>query len=278
MKKLIILVLSVFIFAACSKGLEPVEIDRKLSDSVEKTMQARGVSNVNVSVERLKKLDSPEGFYFYKVVVSDGRSSQDQYFFFDGSYIVSDFMGINGSSMAKDLMFEYVKADIDVSNLSLIYGNRDAKNVIVKITDFECPYCREANRYIEEKIKERGDVAVYIAHFPLRIHPNAVMDAKIFEAGLLVGMNFAHELFTNNSLLEMSEDRLIEHFVKLVDEQDRPKFKEFIESEQVGLKLVEGQKTAREHGVNSTPTMFINGKKIDGFDPQLVDRAFGEFK
>lgn len=278
MRVLLLFLMSLFVFSACTQGMSPDEVDKRLFANVDGTMKARGL-DVSLEIDRLAKLDKPEGFYFYKVKVRDNNRgiSQDQFIFFNGEFMSSDFINAtNNASMSRDLLFDHVLTEIDTAGLSLLSGTESAKNIIVKITDFQCPYCREANRYLEDKIAGRDDVAVYIAHYPLRIHPNAPACAKIFEAGLMMGKNFSHELFTNDELLELSEAELIEYFAKLSG--DGEKLKSLMASEEVEAKLALGLATAEKLGVRSTPVIYINGKKVEGFDATLINKGIAEFK
>ena len=218
------------------------ELDNKMKASIEGTMRARGL-NVTVDVERLGELDGSSGFYFYKVTVNDMERglSQEQFLFFNGEYLATDFINAaTTASKAKEFLFDYVSYDIDVSKLSLVQGNPDAKNIIVKVTDFECSFCRRAYEYLEQQIKGRNDVAMYIAHFPLRMHENAEISARIFEAGLIMGKNFMDELFTSDMVLDYTPYRLADYFAE--ESGDADKVMDLLYDDEGSLKILNGLK------------------------------------
>jgi protein-disulfide isomerase len=277
---LVVLLLSVFTLACNAQTLTPAQVDAELKKSVEGTMAARGLK-VEVTATRLSEVQDVDGFFFYKLGLKDLQKKdtavQDQYLFYNGKYIVSDFMDAKTNvSMSRDLKFDLSTTNIDTSKLSLIYGKRGAKNTIVKITDFECPYCRKANEYVETLVQKRDDVAVYIMHLPLKIHKKAVLFAEIFESGNIMGQNFSHELFSNDKLLAMGDNEIINYFASKTS--DKAKFGELLKSEQVQNILKNSSVQTQELGITATPVMFINGKRVDGFDQALINKGFSTFK
>lgn len=59
-------------------------------------------------------------------------------------------------------------------------GNPDAEVVVVKFSDFECPFCAVASVHMKDFVEERGDEVLYVyKHLPLKnIHPEAEPAAK----------------------------------------------------------------------------------------------------
>ncbi len=59
-------------------------------------------------------------------------------------------------------------------------GNSDAEVVVVKFSDFECPFCVVAAGHMKDFVDERGDEVLYVyKHLPLKsIHPEAEPAAK----------------------------------------------------------------------------------------------------
>lgn len=59
-------------------------------------------------------------------------------------------------------------------------GNPNAEVVVVKFSDFECPYCAVAAGHMKDFVDERQDEVLYVyKHFPLNsIHPEAEPAAK----------------------------------------------------------------------------------------------------
>lgn len=59
-------------------------------------------------------------------------------------------------------------------------GNPNAAVVVVKFSDFECPFCAAAADHMQAFVEQRGDEVLYVyKHFPLNnIHPEAASAAK----------------------------------------------------------------------------------------------------
>lgn len=71
---------------------------------------------------------------------------------------------------------------IDIGN-SPVRGNAKAQVVIVEFSDFQCPFCKQANPIVQQVMKEYGDkVKLIYKHLPLTsIHPNAQIGAEAAE-------------------------------------------------------------------------------------------------
>ena len=124
---------------------------------------------LTIKIDVIQKIDDPKGFHFIMMTLTDERSgrSQEQFAFTDGKYIIPDILTIDSNTSLKDkLMFDSAdKVDIDVSKLTLVSGNKNAKHVIVEVSDFQCPYCKKAYAYIHNAIEQKKlDVAVYMMH------------------------------------------------------------------------------------------------------------------
>lgn len=316
MKKILLMLAAALIIIACSNmngvgqsnSKYAKELNEKeLAAAIKKSINADG-GDVSVSVKEIKRLDRPAGFSYVEVTISakDGSQLNKEFFFTDGSYITKDFGMLNGvPSLAQEIDFDMEKIkSIDVSALSLVMGEEGAKNVIVEITDFQCPYCKKASQWFADKLKNRKDTALYIVHMPLRMHPNAETMAKIFEAGKLMGKNFSEDLFNsdyisvindkiaeaktkNKNLDEKQLNEMMQTFVDTINKEiveeyaaksgNPVKFKEFFNSDEVNAKLEASKSLADFLGVRSTPTVYINGKEISGFNESIYEKAIQAF-
>jgi protein-disulfide isomerase len=140
-------------------------------------------------------------------------------------------------------------------------GPATAPVTIVEFTDFQCPSCAMTQPLLEEIVKEyTGKVKLVVRDFPLDQHAHAVKAAEAAEAAREQGKYWEYTalIFKNQSALEV--DKLKEYATNVG--LDRKKFDAALDSgkysDQVQQDLQEGYKL----GVNSTPTVFINGRKI----------------
>lgn len=293
MKKLLIMLLVIAFAVACggeekNKTNENKDAVKKpaLTDKLEQNVRAQltksNLGQVQIKVSELKKLDFMPGFSFVKIDLEDPatKRKQEQFFFTDGRYLVPDIIDSEGNQGLMDsYQFEYsATTQLDVSKLSLYYGNKDAKNIIVTVSDFQCPYCKQAHAVMAQILqKEKKDVAVYFMHMPLPFHKKAVVYAKIFEAGLAMGQNFADQLYgTTPEDDKKSDEEIIAKFASLVT--DAAKFRALIESPEIAAKIEENSKLAQELGVRGTPHIFFNGKTVNGFKPGLYEHAVKTMK
>jgi protein-disulfide isomerase len=140
-------------------------------------------------------------------------------------------------------------------------GNAKAVVTIVEFTDFECPSCARQHPVLERIVSEFGDrVRLVVRDFPLSQHLNARKAAEAAEAAREQGKywEYVSVLFRNQSALGV--DKLREYATQVG--LDRTKFDASLDTgkftEKVQRDLVDGRKL----GINGTPTLYINGKRI----------------
>lgn len=160
-------------------------------------------------------------------------------------------------------------------------GAKDAKVVVIDYDDFECPFCSRMHQTLfPEILKEYGDRVSFIyKDYPLaEIHPWAIHAAV--DANCLADLNpeaywdFADYIHANKQVVDSEKssnarldaiDRIAlgqgqRHNVDLVKLQSCVKAQN-----ENGIKA--SMKEAEDLGVSATPTLFVNGQKIDGAVP-----------
>lgn len=265
-------------FAVSASAADKASLEKKVEKNFKENLAKRGMKNINLDAEVISELEMIKGYYFVKVNIDDqskGKKATD-YMITNGKYLLPDVIDITeGKSLKSSLAFEYDTYDIDTKNLSLVYGDRSDKNVIVDISDFQCPYCRKAHDYIKDKVEGMDDVAIYLVHMPLKIHDKAVFFAKLFEAGKVVGSNFSDELYSGK-YDDMQKDKVINAFAAKTNSPE--KFKKLLDSQKVMQKIEHGKELSKELGVSSTPVLFFNGRKVEGYNTKLMDKGIELFQ
>lgn len=160
-------------------------------------------------------------------------------------------------------------------------GNKDAKVMLVNYDDFECPFCSRMHETLFPGIfKEYGDRVLFIyKDYPLEeIHPwavHAAVDANCLNAqNADAYWDYADYLHHNQHAIsgEKGHDGQNAELDKLATEQgqkhnlDVPKLQACVKAQDekgVRASMSEGDTV----GVDATPTMFINGQKLDGALP-----------
>jgi protein-disulfide isomerase len=139
-------------------------------------------------------------------------------------------------------------------------GGANSPVTIVEFTDYECPSCAATQPILEEVAKEFGDkVKLVVRSFPLDQHRHAFKAAEAAEAAREQGKYWEYSalLFTNQKALEV--DKLKEYASQLG--LDRKKFDAALDSGRFSGKVKRDLADGGKVGVDSTPSVFINGKR-----------------
>lgn len=153
-------------------------------------------------------------------------------------------------------------------------GAADAPVTIVEYSDLECPYCKEEATSLEQlMINDPGKVRLVFKYFPLEdIHPWSLQAA---EAAVCVTAqdpsqfwNFeksvfdAQEQITTETAKQRLRDFALESGAKPAQ------FDACIASPATKAKVDASIANGHSVGVNSTPTLFINGRIIPSAQPE----------
>lgn len=184
--------------------------------------------------------------------------------------MIDEWVGVKTTDRPVEVFFERPSRpvfDVQIGD-SPYKGPSNAPITIVEFSDFQCPFCGEGSRRMEEVLKKYGrKVRLVYKNFPLPFHQNAHTAAQAAFCAKEEGDGKYWEL----------------HKLMFADQQNlgRPAIAEKAKS--IGLNiekfeacLNEGRYRARvdqdvdqgrELGVQSTPTYFINGVLIAGAQP-----------
>jgi protein-disulfide isomerase len=181
--------------------------------------------------------------------------------------------------------FAELMGKIDVSGRPT-RGAKSAKVVAINYDDFECPYCARMHQALfSEIIKEYGDRVTFIyKDYPLEFHPWAIHAAV--DANCLASQNndaywdFAdgiHATKTEVDNLKTPTERF-DAIDKLAVQQgqkhnvDAAKLQACLKAQNEDA-VRASVREADALGVNATPTLFINGQRIDGAVPVAQIRS-----
>lgn len=159
-----------------------------------------------------------------------------------------------------------------VSDSDWIKGKRDAKVVLVEYSDFQCPACAAYAPIVNRITEEFGDrIAFVYRHFPLSYHQQAELAARVAEAAGKQGKfwEMSDLIFVNQKdWAEKSNAR--ETFISYAQllNLDMNQFGTDLDSTAV-KKEVENDYLSGTAIIDSTPTFFLNGEKVQ--NPQGYD-------
>jgi protein-disulfide isomerase len=276
--------------AGCAAQSTTPEIDRQVEKQIRAHYQVPGQVEVKVG-ERKPSSDFPT-YDSLTVTFSLADKKDEQQFLISKDN--KTLIRMTRIDMTKD-PYADVMSKIDITGRP-IRGNKDAKVTIVNYDDFQCPFCARMHETLTNDIlKTYGDkVRIIYKDFPLtEIHPwakHAAIDANCLnQQNPAAFWSFADAIHSNARSISQSKGGTDSQFAAIDS-----------------LAMAEGQKNALNAatlqscvkaqndasvkssmaeadmlGVSATPTLFINGQKLDGAVPAqdliaIVNRALAE--
>jgi protein-disulfide isomerase len=152
-------------------------------------------------------------------------------------------------------------------------GSATAPVTIVMFSDFQCPACAKSHPLLKKVIAEYpGRIRFVVRDYPLtQNHKDA------FQAA--VAANAAHQqgkFFEYTELLYNNQDSLDTASLKRFAAElglDQQKFNTDLESGKFADEVKKDMTDGDQYGVNSTPTIFVNGVKVRSLSAQAFRKA-----
>lgn len=160
-----------------------------------------------------------------------------------------------------------VPANNEVISTDQAKGFKKSPVLLVEYSDFQCPACNAQHRTIRAAWKDiRRKVHLVYRHFPLtNIHPHATLAAHYAEAAGRQDKfwEMHDQLFDNQSTWAKLDDPTdtFDGYAKTL-KLDMAKLKADLASDELKDKIKADIASGRDAGVNSTPTLFINGELL----------------
>ena len=169
-----------------------------------------------------------------------------------------------------------------VSATDWVKGNPEATITIVEYSDFQCPACALYYPIVERLINESSTTIRFVyRHFPLTQHANAIPAAQSAEAAGKQGKFWEMYSMIFDTQDEWTDSKDVKkifanYAVKLG--LDIEKYNTDIVSKEIMDKINSDMKSGVKAGINSTPTFYVNGEKIEnpqGYDDfkKVIDNA-----
>src|SRR6056297_2923751 len=169
-------------------------------------------------------------------------------------------------AIAGSLLFTGCSGSGDNEGSSSDMSNQTAQRVeILKYSDFQCPACRQFVPMEEQLKRDFGDmVQITYKHFPLSGFQYSRLAAHSAEAAREQGkFHEMHDLIFENQA-EWSRGNARDHFESYAEQLDldMEQFREDVESEEIAARVENDRQEGVRRTVNSTPTFFVNGRKL----------------
>ena len=274
----------------CAAQSSAPDLDRKITRQI-RAYYSTIPQQVEITIgPRTQSADFPQYEQFSVTFTYQGKT-QEQGFLLskDGKTLVR----MTKIDMTKD-PYDEVMNKIDVQGRP-VRGNKDAKVTIVNYDDFQCPFCQRMHDTLTNDImKTYGDkVRIIYKDFPLvEIHPwakHAAVDANcLTQQAPGAYWGFADSIHASAGTISKTAggDAQFAAVDKITLEEgqkagmDLAKLQACVKAQKddaVKASMAE----AIEMGVESTPTVFINGVKLEGAVPAsdlkvIINRALAD--
>lgn len=164
-----------------------------------------------------------------------------------------------------------------------VFGSTSGKVVLIEYGDIQCPACGSAHpnmRTISEQYQ--GQLTFIFRNFPLSsIHPNARAAAAAVEAAGLQGkywemQNLMYE--SQNQWSSLTGNDRDSQFVAYAKQLglDTTKFTSDLTGDPIKQKLAFDLALSNKVGIDSTPTFYLDGTKLDGSVVQDLQQTKGD--
>ena len=259
----------------CVAQFAPPDVSRKIEHQVR--FYYNLPPEVRVTVGAITASSDVPGYDSVSVKL-DGDGKQKDYTFLISKDRMT-LLRVTKFDLTKDAYADLM-SKIDVKGRPT-RGAKDGRVVVVNFDDFECPFCSRMHQTLfPELLKEYGDRVTFIyKDYPLtEIHPWAVHAAV--DADCLADQSgdaywdFADYIHANKQEVDKKETpaarfEALDKITLLQGQKhhlDSAKLQACVKAQNEDA-VHASMKEADELGVNATPTLFINGRKIDGAVP-----------
>ncbi|HEX5271053.1 MAG TPA: thioredoxin domain-containing protein, partial [Gemmataceae bacterium] len=154
-------------------------------------------------------------------------------------------------------------------------GPANAALTMIVFSDFQCPFCKRVEPTLAELQKHYGKkLRIVWKNYPLPFHPNAAPAAEAAMAADAQGKFWAmhDKLFANSDALDRAN---LERYAGELG-LDLVRFKADLDAERYKTRIESDTREGIDVGVNGTPAVFINGRKIAGAYPLETFRAVAD--
>jgi protein-disulfide isomerase len=265
----------------CAAQTTPPDIARKIERQVRSYYKIP--PEVHLLIGNLSPSSDWPNYDSLVVTIDSGEKKQDLTFLISKDR--NSMVRMTKFDLNKD-PFAEVMSKIDVKGRPT-RGAMTSKVVVVNFDDLECPFCSRMHETLfPEILKEYGDRVTFIyKDYPLvEIHPWAIHAAV--DANCLAAQNgdafwdFAdyihgnpHEI--NNEKTSGARFEALDRLAMLQGQKhnlDTPNLQSCVKA-QDETAVMASMKEGDAIGVGATPTLFINGERIDGAVPTSELRA-----
>lgn len=256
--------------APATSGATPAEI-QKTVELYLRHLYALG-SEAKLTLTPFKETGIP-GLLETTIELQQGENKQTAKVFVskDGKYLFRGEL----SDLTKDPLAE-ARAKIQIKDAPVL-GDPKASVTLVEYSDFECPVCRNLHDVLRGMLPNYPQVKVVFKDFPIeQLHPWARTAAL---AGRCAYQQDPKAFWKMYDFIYDGQDLISADnaWVKMNDFAEQSgleagAFKSCLASPEAGAEVDASRANGQELEVGSTPTIFINGRRIVGVDASVIEQ------
>ena len=206
------------------------------------------------------------------LTIGDNKEAVKFYVSKDGKFLFRGEL----SDMTKDPLAEN-RAQIQMKDAPSL-GDSNAAVTLVEYSDFECPVCRNLHDALRGLLpKYVGKVCVVFKDFPIeQLHPwartAAIAGRCAYQQDPKAFWKMYDFIYDNQEIISAANA-----WTKMLDYAGQSglnaeAFKSCMASPEAGAAVNASRANGQQLDVNSTPTVFVNGRRIVGADAHLLEQ------
>jgi protein-disulfide isomerase len=202
---------------------------------------------------------------------SQGVQTGKVYVTKDGRYMFRGEL----SDLTKDPLAE-ARAQLQINNAPSM-GDPKAPVTLVEFSDFECPVCKSLHDLLRDMLPSYPQVRVVFKDYPLeQLHPwartAAIGGRCAFQQDQKAFWKFYDLVYDNQDIVspENAWTKMQDYAGQAGLNQDA--FKACMAGPEAAAAVDASRANGQKLEVNSTPTIFVNGRRMSGADPHLLEQ------
>jgi protein-disulfide isomerase len=205
------------------------------------------------------------------VTIGENKQSVKFYVSKDGKYLVQGEV----SDLTKDPLAEN-RARLQLKDSPSV-GDPKAPVTIVEYSDFECPVCRNLHDALRTMLPNYPQVRVVFKDFPIeQIHPwartAAIAGRCAYNQDPKAFWKVYDLIYDNQEIIsaENAWTKMMDYAAQAALNADT--FKSCMAGPEAGAAIDASRISGQQLDVSSTPTLFVNGRRIVGADPHALEQ------
>jgi protein-disulfide isomerase len=206
-----------------------------------------------------------------QVTSPDGSDNVTMYLTADGRYLLRGEL----SDLTKDPLAENV-AKFDTKTAPLL-GDPKAPITIVEYADFECPVCKNLHDAVRGLLPNYPQVKMIFKDFPIEaVHPwartAALAGRCAYQQDPKAFWKFYDLIYDSQDIISASNayEKMLEFAARSNLSSDS--FKSCMSGPQAAAEVDASLANGKVLDVRSTPTLFVNGRRLVGADPHALQQ------